>query len=100
MGLEYASTVIGAITARSAVVHKSVSTVVCALGCKECGGSEICEHGRRRYHARSAVGRESASTIVSADTARSAVGLEYASTVVARHECKECGGSSNLRARS
>jgi hypothetical protein len=36
------------------------------------------------------VGRESASTIVSADTARSAVGLEYASTGRRRHTCKDC----------
>ena len=26
--------------------HQSASTVVCALQCKECGGSSICEHGR------------------------------------------------------
>ena len=50
------------------------STVVGALQCKECGGASICEHGRRRLYARSAVGHK------------------YASTVVALR-CKECGGS-------
>ena len=34
--------------------------------CKECGGASICEHGRVRSHARSAVGHQSASTVVSA----------------------------------
>ena len=104
--------------------------------CKECGGSQICEHGRVRSHARSAVGcnlrarsssalsarsavvHQSASTVVSALHARSAVGHKSASTVVSalharsavgasicehgrrRTTCKECGGVSNLRARS
>ena len=45
-----ASTVVGALIARSAVGHHSVSTVVGALECKECGGRDICEHGRRRSH--------------------------------------------------
>ena len=64
MGLEYASTVVSALSARSAVVHQSASTVVCAIS------------------ARSAVGHQSASTAVSALVARSAVGHKYASTAV------------------
>ena len=81
--------------------------------CKECGGSGICEHGRRAHSvqgvrwgiryastvvgalgARSAVGHRYASTVVSALSARSAVGHQYASTVVCATECKECGGAS------
>ena len=54
MGLQSASTVVGAMTARSAVVHKYASTVAGAL----------C--------ARSAVGHKSASTVVCAPGARSA----------------------------
>ena len=41
-----------ALSARSAVGDQSASTVVSA-SCKECGGSQICEHGRRRHSARS-----------------------------------------------
>ena len=41
--------------------------------CKECGGSQICEHGRLRSYARSAVGVQSASTVVGALTAKSVV---------------------------
>ena len=55
-GSEYASTVVSALSARSAVGHQSASTVVCALS------------------ARSAVGDQSASTVVSAIHARSAAG--------------------------
>ena len=50
--------------------------------CKECGGGSICEHGRqacggrsRARCKRSAVGAQSASTVVSALSARSAVGI-------------------------
>ena len=69
-----ASTVVSALSARSAVGQQYASTVVerysvqgvrwvtiCEHGrerskCKECGGSQICEHGRVRSSARSAVG--------------------------------------------
>ena len=54
MGDQSASTVVSALSARSAVGHKYASTVVCALD------------------ARSAVGDQSASTVVSAIDARSA----------------------------
>ena len=40
MGLQSASTVVGAMTARSAVGHKYASTVVQRSRCKECGGSD------------------------------------------------------------
>ena len=43
-----------------------------------CGGSQICEHGRRALSARSAVVLKFASTAVSALSARSAVGLKSA----------------------
>ena len=68
MGLKSASTVVGALSARSA--HLRAMTSECA---------SICEHGRQR--ARRAVGLKSASTVV-ALSARSAVGLRSASTVV------------------
>ena len=41
-------------SARSAVGHQSASTVVCALSARSAVGHRICEHGRERYHARSA----------------------------------------------
>ena len=59
-----ASTVVGALSARSAVGHKYASTVVGAL------------------NARSAVGHKYASTVVCAPSARSAVGDQSAGTVV------------------
>ena len=71
--------------------------------CKECGGSGICEHGRQRHLCRSAVvhqsastvqgsavGLQSASTVVSALSARSAVGLQICEHGRRRHQCKEC----------
>ena len=64
MGQKYASTVVCALSARSAAGHKYARTVVSAL------------------RARSAAGVESASTAVSAIIARSAMGMEYARTVV------------------
>ena len=66
VGHQSASTVVCALSARSAVGHKYASTVVERSQCKECGGSQICEHGRERSHARSAVGHKSASTVVCA----------------------------------
>ena len=64
MGDQSASTVVSAISARSAVGHRFASTVVSAIS------------------ARSAVGRESVSTVVGALDARNAVGVQSASTVV------------------
>ena len=49
VGQQSASTVVSAISARSAVVQESASTVVERSHCKECGGSQICEHGRQRH---------------------------------------------------
>ena len=84
--------------------------------CKVCSA---CPHGRRRYRvqgvrwginlrarssalssARSAVGQESASTVVSAISARSAVGQAICEHGRLRSKCKECGGACILRARS
>ena len=87
--------------------HQSASTVVSALSARSAVGASICEHGRLRYSARSAVGHQYASTVVSALVARSAVGQQSASTVVSaisarsagvhicehgrqRSKCKEC----------
>ena len=64
MGDQYVSTVVYALSARSAVGLHSASTVIGAL------------------YARSAVGVQSASTVVYAMSARSAVGQGYASMVV------------------
>ena len=90
-----------------------------ATRCKECGGSQICEHNRVSSDCKECGGAQSASTVVSALTARSAAGLQSASTVVSalrartvqetvytlscggsqicehgrqRSQCKECGG--------
>ena len=89
-GAQYASTVVSALSARSAVglnlrarssalyvqgvrwVTEYASTVVSALS------------------ARSAVVHQYASTVVSALSARSAVGVQSASTVVSAIRCKEC----------
>ena len=81
--------------------------------CKVCSA---CPHGRRRLSARSAVGQQSASTVVSASckecggsqicehgrgalSARSAVGHQSASTVVCALSARSAVGI-NLRARS
>ena len=73
-----ASTVVGALSARSAVGHQSVSTVVGAL------------------NARSAVGVQSASTVVGALNARSAVGHKYASTVVSALSARTVEAINNI----
>ena len=52
----------------------------------------ICEHGRQRPSARSAVGHQSASTVVSATAARNAVVQEYASTVVSALSARSAVG--------
>ena len=106
-GHQSASTVVGALYARSAgrnlrawpsaLSGKECGGLICEHGrerseCKECGGSQS-EHGRvSALRARSAVGQESASTVVSALTARSAVGLICEHGRI-RSKCKECGGS-------
>ena len=69
-------TVVGALSARSAVGHQSASTVVRRSQCKECGGQDICEHGRRRYRCKECGG----ASICEHGRRRSM--------------CKECGGSS------
>ena len=76
-----ASTVV-ANSARSAVGHQSASTVVRRSQCKECGGSQICEHGRVRKQCKECGG----ASICEHGRQRSV--------------CKECGGGCNLRARS
>ena len=99
--MQSVSTVVSALSARSAVGHQSASTVVNAISARSAVGQQICEHGRERstckecggsqesastvvsaLNARSAVGHKSASTVVGALSARSAVGLQSVSTVV------------------
>ena len=75
-------TVVGALSARSAVVHQSASTVVVALGARSAVGHQSASTVVGALSARSAVGHQSASTVVSALGARSAVGHQSASTVV------------------
>ena len=82
MGLESASTVVCAISARSAVVHQSASTVVYALRARSAVGHKFASTVVYAPRARSAVGDQSASTVVSALGARSAVGHKSASMVV------------------
>ena len=79
----------------SALSARSAVGTICEHGrersrCKECGGSAICEHGRQRSSARSAVGHQSASTVVVAMSARSAVGAAICEHGRQRHRCKEC----------
>ena len=78
MGLESESTVVGALSARSAVVHQYASTVVSAIS------------------ARSAVGHKSASTVVCALCARSAVGDQSASTVVGAVTARSARSSERI----
>ena len=77
-----ASTVVCALSARSAVVHQSASTVVCALSARSAVGHKSASTVVSALSARSAVGHQSASTVVCALSARSAVGHQSASTVV------------------
>ena len=63
--------------------------------CKECGGGcNLRARSSALIIARSAVGVESASTVVSAHECKECGGKEYASTVVGATVCKECGGGS------
>ena len=81
-GHKYASTVVSALSARSAVGSEYASTVVSAL---VQGVRWVCNLRARSsalLDARSAVVHQSASTVVSALGARSAVGVQSASTVV------------------
>ena len=64
--------------------------------CKVCSA---CPHGRRRLSARSAVGQQSASTVVSALRCKECGGHQYASTVVAL-SVQGVRWGINLRARS
>ena len=75
---------------------QSASTVVGE--CKECGGVSICA-----LSARSAVGLESASTVVSALRCKECGGASICEHGRRRSRCKECGGGSiceHGRARS
>ena len=82
VGQESASTVVCALHARSAVGHKSASTVVSAINARSAAGVHSASTVVGAINARSAVGHKYASTVVGALSARSAVGHQYASTVV------------------
>ena len=82
MGHQYASTVVFALDARSAVVHQYASTVVYAL------------------NARSAVGHRYASTVVSAIGARSAAGVQSASTVVSAEDARSAGRTNDIGSKT
>ena len=95
-GLESASTVV-TLPVQGVRWGSSASTVVGALRARRRGGQF--EHGRQRSQCKKCGGSGTAwSTVVCAIAAREAVGLESASTVVYANS-KECGGL-NLRAQS
>ena len=54
----------------------------------------ICEHGRQRSSARSAVGHQSASTVVVRSRCKECGGSRICEHGRQRSKCKECGGSS------
>ena len=57
---------------------QSASTVVERYHCKECGGSQICEHGRQRHQCKECGGSQI---------------CEHGRQ---RTQCKECGGAKAL----
>ncbi len=79
---ESASTVVYAVSARSAVGHQSASTVVSGSDARSAVGLHSASTVDCALSARSAVGHQSASTVVYALSVRSAVGHKSASTVV------------------
>jgi len=72
---------VDALSARSAVVHQSASTVVSAGDARSAVGLKYVSTVVGALSARSAVVHQSASTVVGAPYARSAAGHKYASTV-------------------
>ena len=97
----------GADTARSAVGLESASTVVYAITCKECGGSQAsCEHVqgvrwgvnlRARSSARLLQGVRWVSNLRARSSAPYVQGVRRGLNLRARckrSECKECGGGS------
>ena len=82
------------LTARSAVGHEYASTVVSAVGARSAVGHAICEHGRQRSHARSAVVHQYASTVVSALRCKECGGASICEHGRERSQCKECGGGA------
>ena len=81
-------------------VVQSASTVVVRSQCKECGGASICEHGRQRHSARSAVGQSICEHGRQRSQCKECGGSGICEHGRVRSTCKECGGASNLRARS
>ena len=82
MGLHSASTVVSAISARSAGGHQYASTVVGALS------------------ARSAVVHQSVSTVVSAENARTVAGVHTASTVVSAENARSAGQTNDFGSKT
>ena len=96
MGYQSASTVVSALTARSAVGDQSASTVVSALSARNAVGQESASTVVGTIDARSAVGHKSASTVVCALCARSAVGDQSASTVVGAVTARSARSSERI----
>ena len=94
--MQSVSTVVGALTARSAVVHHSASTVVSAVDARSAVGLQSASTVVSAIHARSAVGKESAITVVGAVNARSAVGHRYASTVIGALSARTVEAINNI----
>ena len=92
VGLKSASTVGSALIARSAVGLKSASTVASALNARSAAGLNSASTVVGALGVRSAVVHQSASTTVSALRARSAVGLKSASTVVGATHARSAVG--------
>ena len=89
-----------AVGARSAVGLQSVSTVVGALMCKECGGASICEHGRMRSQCKECGGSQICEHGRRRSRCKECGGSSICEHGRQRSRCKECGGCINMRARS
>ena len=96
MGHQSASTVVSAISARSAVVHQSASTVVSALDARSAVGHKYASTVVYAIHARTVAGVHSASTVVYALHARSAVVHQCASTVVSAEDARSARSSEHI----
>ena len=88
----HALTAISAAGLSASTVHLSASTVVSALSARSAVGLAICEHGRLRYRCKECGGSQSASTVVRS-RCKECGGSQICEHGRRRCECKECGGS-------
>ena len=93
---QYASTVVGALNARSAVGHHSVSTAVSALSARSAVVHQSASTVVGALDARSAVGHKSASTVAYALSARTVAGVHTASTVVSAEDARSARSSERI----